>query len=213
MGKCEYCGKTMMKTKGCSHPLVLIDDTWYSREPNFGSKCADCGCESGYLHHFGCDNENDPRHLESQMIGVSVKALMDKKKHDIQVFENLNQHDILIILQQYYENLTIELENEKITIYINYRDIGCVQIDYMLMCNLSYIELFYNAKIDNKMIYHNMLSYQRNDKKLNVPLFIINRIEEAEPINKQIYSTIENNPNNNNPELMKEFVSTLFKHS
>ena len=66
--KCDYCGKEMLRARGCgmSH-IVTSDGRRFPRirfgdlgEASEGERCQDCNAMCGYFHHFGCDNEICP---------------------------------------------------------------------------------------------------------------------------------------------------------
>ena len=75
MAKCEYCGKDMLKAKGCVRvPIIhngceyepikmgeasedIEDSYFYDTETK---RCGDCGATRGHYHHPGCDMERCP---------------------------------------------------------------------------------------------------------------------------------------------------------
>lgn len=75
MAKCEYCGKDMLKAKGCVRvPIIhngckyepikmgeasedFEDSYFYDTETK---RCGDCGATRGHYHHPGCDMERCP---------------------------------------------------------------------------------------------------------------------------------------------------------
>lgn len=67
MAKCKACNREMTTAKGCvvTHYNDFGDGKKYERIPYEGdfnsSRCHDCGCKSGELHHVGCDMEKCPK--------------------------------------------------------------------------------------------------------------------------------------------------------
>ena len=77
MAKCAFCGREMLKAKGCRKITIrFVDgsradpikvgapgDFYYGCEelnnPNF--RCGDCGAMVGGYHHPGCDCERCPK--------------------------------------------------------------------------------------------------------------------------------------------------------
>ena len=81
MAKCEYCGKEMLKSKGCDVALLTMNDGEdYLRIPvgdegdlyygiaDEGFRCHDCNAAYGEYHHAGCDAETCPK-CHEQLIG------------------------------------------------------------------------------------------------------------------------------------------------
>ena len=72
MSRCEFCGKEMLRAKSCVGTKYQIDGKLYNRirfgeegdmsagYVNESSRCGDCGCRYGGLHHPGCDLETCP---------------------------------------------------------------------------------------------------------------------------------------------------------
>lgn len=68
MAKCTVCEGEMLKVKGCSNHVYLLNDNTRVKpvrvgEPGdwlFGEeegRCSDCNASIGETHHIGCDTE------------------------------------------------------------------------------------------------------------------------------------------------------------
>lgn len=78
MVKCEYCGKDMNDSKGCSCSKVKINDIVYDRIPfgkeiiwnntDYKKRCLDCNCAPGYYHHPNCEVEESPETHDQLLI-------------------------------------------------------------------------------------------------------------------------------------------------
>lgn len=89
MAKCAFCGREMLKAKGCRKITIrFVDgsradpikvgapgDFYYGCEelnnPNF--RCGDCGAMVGGYHHPGCDCERCPK-CGGQLISRNCQA-------------------------------------------------------------------------------------------------------------------------------------------
>lgn len=68
MAKCEFCGREMLTSNGCSFTkVILADGRKFKRMKvgeegwvDVGSHCPDCCAMYGGYHHFGCDVERCP---------------------------------------------------------------------------------------------------------------------------------------------------------
>ena len=70
MAVCNYCNREMLDGKGCkpfpvmmggkSHRRIKVgaEGDWFQDEDY--ARCGDCGAETGYYHHAGCDCERCP---------------------------------------------------------------------------------------------------------------------------------------------------------
>ena len=71
MAKCQYCGKDMLRAKGCIkipikhkgkfyNPVKVGDPGDWLCGWDENEKCTDCGAAMGHFHHPGCDQERCP---------------------------------------------------------------------------------------------------------------------------------------------------------
>lgn len=68
MAKCKYCGKDMLKAKGCKMIPFAVKHKGYVKPAKVGEldgiepgeRCGDCGALYGFYHHPGCDVERCP---------------------------------------------------------------------------------------------------------------------------------------------------------